>query len=56
MSNYVRFDTCTNKESKQAGNKCSLQNFDYVLAKTPAVFDFEHDVLVELKDFLNLFK
>jgi hypothetical protein len=48
VSNYVRFDTCSNKESKQAGNKCSLQNFDYVLAKTPAVFDFEHAVLNEL--------
>ncbi len=56
VSNYVRFDTCSNKESKQAGNKCSLQNFDYVLRKTPSVFDFEHPVLGELKDFLKLFK
>ena len=56
VANYVRFDTCSNKESKQAGNKCSLQNFDYVLAKTPTVFDFEHIVLGELKDFLKLFK
>jgi uncharacterized protein YqgV (UPF0045/DUF77 family) len=56
VSNYVRFDTCSNKESKQAGNKCSLQNFDYVLQKTPPVFDWEHDALNELKGFLNLFK
>jgi hypothetical protein len=56
VANYVRFDTCSNKESKQAGNKCSLQNFDYILAKTPSVFDFEHLILEELKDFLRLFK
>lgn len=55
VSNYVRFDTCSNRDSKQAGNKCSLQNFDYVLQKTPPVFDFEHSVLKELKDFLRLF-
>jgi hypothetical protein len=55
VANYVRFDTCSNKETKQAGNKCSLQNFDYVLEKTPPVFDFEHEVLNELKDFLKLF-
>ena len=55
VSNYVRFDTCSNKDSKQAGNKCSLQNFDYVLQKTPAVFDFEHPVLEGLTNFLRLF-
>jgi hypothetical protein len=55
VSNYVRFDTCSNRDSKQVGNKCSLQNFDYVLQKTPLVFDFEHPVLEELKDFLRLF-
>jgi hypothetical protein len=55
VANYVRFDTCSNKETKQAGNKCSLQNFDYVLEKTPPIFDFEHQVLNELKDFLKLF-
>jgi hypothetical protein len=56
VANYVRFDTCSNRESRRAGEKCSLQNFDYVLEKTPPVFDFEHEVLNELKDFLRLFK
>jgi hypothetical protein len=55
VANYVRFDTCSNRESRQAGEKCSLQNFDYVLEKTPPIFDFEHEVLNELKDFLKLF-
>lgn len=56
VSNYVRFDTCSNKDSKQAGNKCSLQNFDYVLQKTPPVFNFEHSVLDDSINFLRLFK
>jgi hypothetical protein len=55
VANYVRFDTCSNRESRRAGEKCSLQNFDYILEKTPPVFDFEHEVLNELKDFLRLF-
>ncbi len=55
VANYVRFDTCSNRESRRAGEKCSLQNFDYVLEKTPPIFNFEHEVLNELKDFLKLF-
>ena len=55
VANYVRFDTCSKKESNRAGKKCSLQNFDYVLEKTPSIFDFEHAILQELKVFLKLF-
>jgi hypothetical protein len=55
VANYVRFDTCSSRETRQAGAKCSLQNFDYVLEKTPPIFNFEHEVLNELKVFLRLF-
>ncbi len=55
VNNYVRFDTCSNRDKGQAGSKCSLQNFDFVLEKTPPIFNFNHEVLNELKVFLNLF-
>jgi hypothetical protein len=56
ISNYIRFDTCSPQESKQAGRKCSMSAFDYVLKEKSHIFDFEHSVLDELKDFLKLFK
>jgi hypothetical protein len=56
VNNYIRFDTCSRQESKQAGSKCSMSAFDYVLKEKSHIFDFEHSVLDELKDFLKLFK
>ena len=56
ISNYIRFDTCSRKESKQAGSKCSMSAFEYVLKEKSHIFDFEHSVLKEMKDFLKLFK
>ena len=56
ISNYIRFDTCSQKESKQAGSKCSMSAFDYVLKEKSHIFNFEHSVLDGLKDFLKLFK
>ena len=31
ISNYIRYDTCSPQESKQAGRKCAMSAFDYVL-------------------------
>ena len=56
ISNYIRFDTCSPQESQQAGRKCAMSAFDYVLKEKSHIFDFEHSVLDELKDFLKLFK
>ena len=56
ISNYIRYDTCLPQESKQAGRKCAMSAFDYVLKEKGDIFDFEHPVLDGLKDFLKLFK
>ncbi len=56
ISNYVRFDTCSKKEKKRAGTKCSMSNFDYIMETKAHIWDFEHEALTELKAFLNLFK
>ena len=54
VNNYIRFDTCSKKEKKQAHRKCSMQNFEYVMQRKN-IWDFEHSVLDELKIFLSLF-
>ena len=56
VNNYIRFDTCSRKESKQAGSKCSMSAFGHVLKEKGHIFNFEHPVLDGLKDFLQLFK
>ena len=56
VNNYIRFDTCSKKERRQAKKKCSLESFDYVLENKSHIFDFDNPVLDELKDFLKLFK
>jgi len=50
VNNYLRFDTCTQDEQKQSFKKC---NFEQALKKD--VWDFEHKVLDDMKDFLKLF-
>lgn len=55
ISNYLRFDTCSNSEKKQAGSKCSMNGFDYVMKNKPHIWNFDHEVLNELKEFLRLF-
>lgn len=52
LNNYLRFDTCSKEEQKQAARKCSLQ---YVMENKPHIWDFEHPLLEELKAFLRLF-
>lgn len=57
VNNYIRFDTCSKKELKQAGRKCSMNddNFTYILQKKADIFDFESPILDGLKNFLQLF-
>ncbi|MEH1782698.1 MAG: DUF3226 domain-containing protein [Nostoc sp.] len=52
---YIRFDTCSKSEKKQAERKCSMKGFDYVMTNKTAIWDFEHPALNDLKDFLRLF-
>jgi hypothetical protein len=51
----LRYDTCSSQESKQAGNKCSMSGFDYVLKNKSHILDFENPILDDLKNFLRLF-
>ncbi|MHC5727077.1 MAG: DUF3226 domain-containing protein [Nostoc sp.] len=52
---YIRFDTCSKNEKKQAERKCSMKGFDYVMTHKTTIWDFEHPALNDLKDFLQLF-
>ncbi len=55
LTNYIRFDTCSKKDAKQAGRKCSMQYFDYILRDKADIFDFDNPILDDLKKFLKLF-
>ena len=55
LSNYIRFDTCSRNDKKQAERKCSIQNLDFVFENKPNIFDFENTLLDEVKAFLRLF-
>lgn len=52
---YLRYDTCSTQESKQAGKKCSMSGFEYVLEHKSHILDFESSILDDLKNFLRLF-
>jgi len=46
---YQRYDCCTKKEAKQAGEKCNNQ----VSLKEKDIWNFDHEILDELKEFLR---
>lgn len=50
VSTYFRYDTCNKDEKKQAGKKCTGE-----IAIKKDIWDFDHEVLSELKTFLQLF-
>ncbi|MDX2255674.1 MAG: DUF3226 domain-containing protein [Pseudanabaenaceae cyanobacterium bins.39] len=52
---YVRFDTCSNNDKKQAGSKCSMSNFDYIMKNKVEIWDLDHPKLDNFKYFLELF-
>jgi hypothetical protein len=55
VSIYLRYDTCSDKEQKQAGRKCSMYEFDYVMKHKKDIWNWEHRVLDDLKEFFTLF-
>ena len=55
ISNYIRFDTCSKKEHKQAGGKCSMSKFDYVMEHKKDIWDWDNPTLDDLKEFFKLF-
>ncbi|MEL4893984.1 DUF3226 domain-containing protein [Crocosphaera sp. Alani8] len=56
VSIYLRYDTCSKNEQKQAGRKCGMSNFGYIMEHKSNIWDFEHPILKDLKNFLALFK
>ena len=52
INNYLKFDTC--KSSKHRGNKNKYCSNEEAIKKD--IWNFEHPSLIDLKDFLTLFK
>jgi uncharacterized protein YqgV (UPF0045/DUF77 family) len=55
VSIYLRYDTCSNQEQTQAGIKCSMSGFDYVMKQKKDIWDWNHPALNDLKEFFKLF-
>ena len=55
VSIYLRYDTCSNQEQKQAGRKCSMSGFDYVMEHKKDIWDWNNPALDDLKEFFKLF-
>jgi len=55
VSNYLRFDTCNNREMDQAGKYCSLASFDYIMKNKQYIFNLDSPLLTDLSNFLRLF-
>lgn len=52
---YIRFDTCSKQDKKQAGRKCSMSGFDYVMKEKADIWNFDHPILDDLKQFFKMF-
>lgn len=55
LSVYLRFDTCSSSERKQAQRKCSVSSLEYVMKEKSQIWDFNHPILGELKHFFEMF-
>ena len=55
VSIYLRYDTCSNQEQKQAGRKCTMSGFDYVMEHKKEIWDWDNPTLDDLKEFFKLF-
>ncbi|NJM62141.1 MAG: hypothetical protein HC849_21145 [Oscillatoriales cyanobacterium RU_3_3] len=54
VSIYLRYDTCSNQEQKQAGKKCSMSGFDYVMQHKKDIWNWDNPALDDLKKFFKL--
>lgn len=55
ISNYIRFDTCSILESRQANKYCSMHNFDYIM-NHKNIFNLDSTQLESLRHYLSLFR
>ena len=55
VSIYLRYDTCSDNEQQQAGRKCTMSGFDYVMEHKKDIWDWNNPALDDLKEFFKLF-
>jgi hypothetical protein len=55
VSIYLRYDTCSDKEQQQAGRKCTMSGFDYVMEHKKDIWNWDNPALDDLKKFFKLF-
>ncbi|MBD1884371.1 DUF3226 domain-containing protein [Microcoleus vaginatus] len=55
VSIYLRYDTCSDNEQQQAGRKCTMSGFDYVMQHKKDIWDWDNPALDDLKEFFKLF-
>lgn len=55
VSIYLRYDTCSKQDRKQAEKKCSMSGFDYVMEHKKDIWDWNNPALDDLKEFFTLF-
>ncbi|MEG4967781.1 hypothetical protein QUB11_14255 [Microcoleus sp. B6-A1] len=55
VSIYLRYDTCSDNEQQQAGRKCTMSGFDYVMKHKKDIWDWDNPALNDLKEFFTLF-
>ena len=55
VNTYIRFDTCSSNNKKQAERKCSMSGFDYIMREKADIWNFDHPVLDDLKQFFKMF-
>ncbi|MEG4939601.1 DUF3226 domain-containing protein [Microcoleus sp. F4-D5] len=55
VSIYLRYDTCSDNEQQQAGRKCTMSGFDYVMKHKKNIWDWDNPALDDLKEFFKLF-
>ena len=55
VSIYLRYDTCSKQDRKQAEKKCSMSRFDYVMKHKKDIWDWNNPALEDLKEFFTLF-
>jgi len=55
VSIYLRYDTCSKQEQKQAGSYCSMSKFEHIMEKKKDIWDWDNPALDDLKEFFTLF-
>jgi hypothetical protein len=55
INNYLRYDTCSKQDQKQAERKCSMYGSEYVMEHKKDIWNWNNPALDDLKEFFTLF-